>query len=175
MKKGSSKAWMVWILVAACTMMIGGCQAKTRSLFEPLFDNPDRYPEFIDYVQPEPGTVVSLSDPSAWECGVGQDIGAICVEILEEPLLRPNDDLYLFKNIRLTVDGKNINIDPSHEPTDVQIGYLDENEKIVATGVYSDLIRWSTGLRPGKHVAEILVWTSTGEEFTYRWAFEVTK
>jgi len=54
--------------------------------------------------------------------------------------------------------------------------HVTEDVLIIANGgrgVGSDTVCWEADMRPGIHVADVVIWTSTGEEFTYSWAFEV--
>lgn len=151
----------------------------------------DPYPRFIDEVQPKPGESASLSEREDWDLGTWdpEATGSICVQILESRLLRPGDFIYFWENAELTVDGQQVTTAASHITEDEEVTLFDETNivattfvtedeidveyEIIAKGVYSDTLCWTTNLQVGVHNAEILVWTSTGEQYTYNWLFEV--
>lgn len=169
-------------------MMISGCAAGAGGSANPpvaatvqaLIDQPDAYPKYLGGVYPKPGISVSLGSAQGWgdDSGYyavlhGSPIGVVCAKILEQPLLRPGDRLNEVNNLRLTVDGSEITATPTHsmEAEAVRIQFDDGK---TASGVYSDTPCWQAGVKAGAHLAEVLVWTSTNERFTYRWAFSVT-
>lgn len=165
---------MLWIVISMLALITSGCRAEAQTLIM----NPQEFPNYIDSVQPAPGRTLSLSNPEDRNLVYYPDEEAriICVHILIQPLLRPNDSFYQFENIELTVDGQIVTTEPSHEPVAHEAeGLEDEEGNVIAAGVESDTICWNKDISPGKHVATIQVWTSTGEEFSYSWAFKITR
>ncbi len=119
---------------------------------------------------------------------MGTTIG-ICVKILEYSLLRPGDFIYFWENAGLTVDGQQVTTAASHVTEDEQVTLFDETNiaattvfsedeieveyEIIAQGVYSDTLCWPMSFKAGLHNAELRVWTTTGDQYTYNWLFEV--
>jgi len=160
--------------------------------------NSTGFPDYIGRVQPKPGETASLSDPSQWTLSYEGEAGSICTTILEGSLLRPGDDIYYWQNASLSLDGQEITLlRPSHQPVDLEAVLLDESKiaateqldldedgtidetsieyEVIARGIDSDTLCWRVDLEPGMHEATLTVWTSTDEEYTYSWRFEVVE
>lgn len=73
-----------------------------------------------------------------------------------------------FHNARISLDGRQITVAPTHFGDDVLVYGPGDSE-----GSFSDNLCWSIDVQPGIHIADLKVWTSTHEEFSYSWAFEV--
>jgi hypothetical protein len=62
----------------------------------------------------------------------------------------------------------------TQEVTDLAVYLYDEQGNILAGGsVESSICVQEAVSEPGLHGADFKVWTSTGEEATYSWAFKV--
>jgi hypothetical protein len=160
--------------------MTCGCQAiapaeDAQRRADSLFNEPEGYPVFVYQVQPEPGTTMWLSEPFGWMYGSETQTQHICADILHEPLIRPGDSLQFSENVELVFDGNPVSVGPSHMATDIEIDLYDENDTLVASGSYSDVVCWNIDLSTGIHVVDLYVRTSTDEEYTYSWAFEITE
>jgi len=139
---------------------------KTQA--ETLFANPKPLPNYIGGIGPGPGDHIALSDKGS--------IDGICMELLIEPLLRRGDDyMELFKNFRLLLDWQPLVLRDTERVEVPPVHLFDENHNIIASGAYAQDHCWDAPLSLGKHVTELTIWLSTGEVFTYMWAFEVTE
>ncbi len=165
-------------LVLVCVLFAAsGCGAGYRERAEALLHNPSEVPSFIEMVAPEPLSTVRLSYNSGWgrtDVPLHPDqpawqhmVGLVCAEILVRPLLRPGDSLLVYQNVSLSLDEEQLAV-YSHMPLESQVEAAGGG-----SGPWSDTVCWEADVRPGIHVADLTVWTSTGEEFTYSWAFRV--
>ncbi len=156
-------------LILACVLFAtSGCGAGYRERAEALFKQPAPYPSFIDLVYPRPGSVVSPGDDDPLISGDSPTAIALRVHILPLSLLRPGDNTCGWGNVRISLDERHISGDPDHLVDLAPIGGPGDSR-----GCYADTVTWELPMAPGIHVADVVVWTSTGEEFTYSWAFEV--
>jgi hypothetical protein len=138
---------------------------------------------FIEATQPEGRSTTSLSSQESWDLSSNTydnaSRGDVCVQVLQEPLLRPGDDWYWFQNWEMRVDGWLVSRRSrgryivSHNVEDTAV-YLYEGGDIVAKGAITDTVCvHKVATKPGLHVVDFKVWTSTGEEATYSWAFKI--
>jgi hypothetical protein len=146
--------------------ILAGCESEIAA-FEPTPTPPDLF------VHPEPIPDWASTEPQAGSIIDAQAMEEVCITLLQEPLLRPGDFWQFFENISLTLNGERINTTPSHATLDAAVGLVDEGGNVIAEASYADMICWEVELEAGFHIAEALVWTSTGEEFPIRWAFQI--
>src|SRR5512138_3523111 len=98
-----------------------GCSPKNNdtAAARELLQTPEEPLGFLK-VLPEPAKVVSLSSPDNWGYLVGTADGdirwpeTICAGVSVKPLLRPGDEFNSFDNIRLSLDGNIVKVEPSH-------------------------------------------------------------
>lgn len=181
-----NKRWQfLYVVVFVGLLVSAGCQPESRRAQE-LFENKEPYPiigthrgtftHFIDDVRPKASSTISLSSRDDWTF-LGGDEGSVCVKIRQEPLLRPGDDWYRFGNWEVRVDGRLVtekDFTITQEVTDLGVYLYDEQGGLLAAGAIESIICVHEAVaEPGLHVADFKVWTSTGEEATYSWAFKV--
>ncbi len=166
----------------SCLMiiMLSGCtgQADTPPENIELFESPQPYPDYLTHVIPEPGTTVSLSSSDGWgrESFLdGEDVQPkrkICFTIKMAPLLRSGDDFTYFENLKLLLDGDEVKQNPTHITNLVAVvgnaGGLGSELDLICYDLRGEMT-------PGIRRLDLVVWTSTGEEFTYSWAIEVVR
>jgi hypothetical protein len=181
-----NKQWLTpCTVICFCLLTAIGCQPESRRAQE-LFEKKQQYPtitthkgtltHFIEDVRPEARSTISLSSRDDWTF-LGGDEGSVCVKIRQEPLLRPGDDWYRFGNWEVRVDGRLVtekDFTTTQEVIDLGVYLYDEQGDLLAAGAIESIICVHEAVtEPGLHVADFKVWTSTGEEATYSWAFEV--
>jgi|GEM_PF-6158720 len=155
-------------ILTLCALLTA-CSAVMHTTAEPLEQtqavviNINPLPDVVN-TNPEPGATISASEAES-----------ICVNILVQTFLRPGDYWDHFDNIKANIDGEPLPAKPSHETLDSLVGITDENGNDLAIGPYADAVCWETQLEPGVYIIEALLWTSTGEEYTIKWSFEVAK
>jgi hypothetical protein len=148
-------------------------------------------PEFLAGVRPGSGETVELSNPINWG---DKDI---CANISIGSLLRSGDFIDTWENASLVLDSRLVTVDPRHHTVEYPVVLYDETNivatevfdfdddgtvdeigleyEVIAKGPETDSLCWPVKLGPGRHIAKLRVWTTTGEEFRFRWTFEVTK
>jgi hypothetical protein len=180
-----NKRWQfLYVVVFVGLLVTAGCQPESRRAQE-LFENKKPYPiigthrgtftHFIDDVRPRASSTISLSSPNDWD--LGGDEGSLCILVQQEPLLRPGDSWRYFENWEVRVDGRLVTEDDftiTQGVWDLAVYLYDEQGNVIASGAFaSDICVENVVAEPGLHVADFKVWTSTGEEATYSWAFKV--
>lgn len=105
-------------------------------------------------------------------------MGDVCVDFEVLPLLREGDFWVNFTNWEVFVDGQLITKDDVFQPEQAgdEVGIIDYEENYLAAGPNHEIYCVDGAVRKiGLHVVDLKVWTSTGEESSYSWAFEVTR
>jgi hypothetical protein len=88
------------------------------------------------------------------------------------PLLRSGDSLTFFENLKLLLDGDEVEQEPRRVSNLVAVFGKDGG-----SGSESNLICYDLRgeMKTGIRRFDLVVWTSTSEEFTYSWAIEVVR
>lgn len=169
------------LTLLGCTNEVGYSQ-RAQTLFEypeplpTITSYEGRSMRWIERVFPDPGATLILSSPEDWSSRA-MGVGDVCALVYEEPLLRPGDDWRYLENWQIRIDGEMIPVEAGkihQEVVDLEVVIRDEEGNPIASGAKEDT-KCALGAtrEPGLHLAELTVWTSTGEEFTYSWAFKV--
>ena len=125
-------------------------------------------PNFIESVEPSPGAVVSLSKSDNWSQFQPNQTNVVCVDVKSHTLLRDGDNIDIFNNARLTINSSETRLDPEF--------LFSEGFRILEdgrSGPDHTHFCWKLDFQPGKQQLAIFVWTTTEEEFSYSWEFEV--
>jgi hypothetical protein len=151
----------VILAMAGCSPLeqqIGDSQLSASEINE-LFEQPSPYPEVVNFVSPEPGSITGEQN--------------ISIEIRGRPLLEPWDEVEVYANHQLFPDSGYL---PRTEPV-VVIATLEcviDAIGIKGCGAGANQFQWTSVLSPGMHYAEFRIRSTSGQkEFTYIWAFEI--
>lgn len=169
---------LYWLLLGFVTLLVAGCQSPSYTQqperFQQLYDSPVQLPDVVSETYPEASSVVSLDMPVNIRAPV-ESSRAICVSVQIEPLLEPGDNLERAENVQLTLDTRIVSKQPQHTILPMQVNLLAENGATLATGVANDVLCWNRLLSIGEHLAEFQIWSTSGKEYSYEWAFEVVE
>jgi hypothetical protein len=151
------------ILVCAMVILAITSAKAPDERITTLFQQPQSIPAAVAKVLPAPGSAIKYSLRSD-----------VCVGVNVEPLLEPGDAIRRIENFSLSIDGRRI--------PDDSLGHLTIDETItvespqgkIGYGPPYDEICWRGVLRPGLHIVDFHVWSTSGEtEFEYSWVFRV--
>lgn len=160
--KGNLLCSLVLLVIVLSSVVSCSNGDEHERRVQELFERPELYPHVIAEVRPNPADSTRPSSP-------------ICVRIRVGSLLEPGDNLAYVENLDIVLDGEDVqNARITHETIDVGVTLTNEQGEIVAMGPEEDLVCWYDLLSVGKHVVDFRVWTSSGREYNYSWAFEVT-
>ena len=141
-------------------------------VYRSLHENRQEIPTLLKEVFPAPGEQIFRPDEIIFLAG-SLDYG-VCADLNIIEILEPGDYKHFYdENMRLIVDGiPQVEGLTTAYALDEEVILWDEAENRVAIGP-SDYVKcWYPFLLPGRtHYAEIIVTTTSGIEYRYRWAF----
>ena len=167
-------------LVSVLMLLSVGCTKENQA---DLMLNPEPLPEFIQFVEPDAGEIITVGGFSQWNHydppGSPPQLAlpGICVRLNFPPLIEPGDNFFeedvMSERTHVSVNGTQLSMmDEFLRFPSVYVLY-DEQGIPIAESPTGELYCWEFSPVVGIVTAKVTVVHSSGKESTYSWAFEL--